>query len=213
MKDYRHLPKTEPKRLAVLLHGVGADGRDLIGLADVFAPLLPDCAFVAPDAPEPFDQAPFGRQWFSLRDRALEAIEAGLKKAHPVFDAYLDGLLKEFTLPAARVALIGFSQGTMVSLYGGLRRREKLGCILGYSGTLVEGEKLKAEIRSRPPVCLVHGSIDEVVPAAASRMAVHLLEKEGVPAELHICQGLGHGIDDGGLTIGAFFLQRTLAGA
>src|ERR1043166_3716692 len=212
LKDYRRLPKTPPKHLAVLLHGVGSDGRDLIGLADGFAPALPDCAFVSPDAPEAFDQAPFGRQWFSLRDRTLEAIEAGLKKARPVFDAYLGGLLKEFNVPAARTALVGFSQGTMVSLYCGLRRPEPLAGILAYSGMLAGGEKLKDEMRIRPPICLIHGDSDEVVPAAASRMAAHMLEKEAVPVELHISEGLGHGIDQSGLKTGAAFLHGILAG-
>lgn len=208
MKDYRLLPNGKPKQLAVLLHGVGANGEDLLGLGEAWQTILPDCVFVSPDAHEPYDMAPFGRQWFSLRDRNPAAMEKGMATAAPIIDAYLDGLMKEFSLPANRVALIGFSQGTMASLYVGLRRKEQLAGILGYSGALLAPEKLHDAIQSRPPVCLVHGMIDEVVPVAASRLAEHTLKQEGVSIDLHLCNGVGHSIDNAGLNLGAAFLQR-----
>jgi phospholipase/carboxylesterase len=208
MKDYRIIPKTKPKQLVVLLHGVGANGQDLLGLGDVWQSLLPDCAFISPDAHEAYDMAPFGRQWFSLRDRDAAKMDAGVERARPVVDMYLDGLLNEFSLPANRLALVGFSQGTMVSLYAGVRRKEKLAGILGYSGALLASEKLHDGIITRPPIALVHGTMDEVVPVAASRFAHQLLKNEGCTVDLHLCDGLGHGIDNVGLSAGAAFLQR-----
>lgn len=208
MRDYRFLPKGPVQQLVIMLHGVGADGQDLIGLASVLAPLLPSCAFIAPDGPEPYDMAPFGRQWFSLRDRSESVLRAGLEKTAPVLDTYLDERLKEFSLPAARVALLGFSQGTMMTLYTGLRRREAFAGLLGYSGALLG---LPPKEGPRPPICLVHGEDDAVVPAAASRMAAEFLEKEKYPTTLHLLPGLGHGLDERGLEIGAAFLKRVLS--
>lgn len=211
LKDYRLLPNQKPKQLAVLLHGVGANGEDLLGLGEVWQTVLPDCAFISPDAQEPYDMAPFGRQWFSLKNWNADAIEKGLKNAQPILDAYLDGLLAEFSLPHHRLALVGFSQGTMLALYAGLRRKAQLAGILAYSGGMFGTENLHAEIITQPPVCLVHGLDDEVVPPAASRAAHQALVKEQVAAALHLCEGVGHSIDNDGLRAGAAFLQRIFA--
>jgi phospholipase/carboxylesterase len=211
MKDYRLIPKTKPKQLAVLLHGVGSNGQDLLGLAELWQPLLPDCAFISPDAHEAYDMAPFGRQWFSLRDRDAAKMDAGVERARRAVDMYLDGLLNEFSLPSNRLALIGFSQGTMVSLYAGVRRKEKIAGILGYSGALLGADTLHDSIQTRPPIVLVHGTMDDVVPMAASRFAEQVLKKEGCDVELHLCEGLGHSIDNAGLNAGSAFLQRCFA--
>ena len=153
-----------PASLIVLLHGVGADGHDLIELAPLLAPLLPQTLFIAPDAPEPCDLAPFGRQWFSLADRRPEALLAGVARAAPVLDAYLDGLLAQYGLTADRLALLGFSQGTMLALHAAPRRPAPLAAVLGYSGALIDDGRLAAEHRSAPPVLLIHGDADEVIP-------------------------------------------------
>lgn len=116
-----------PRQLAILLHGLGADGNDLIGLAPYWAPLFPEAEFVAPDAPFPCDMAPFGRQWFSLQDRSPMSILAGVRAAAPILDAYIDDALKARNLDESRLALVGFSQGTMMSLYVGLRRAKGAG--------------------------------------------------------------------------------------
>lgn len=211
LKDYRILPKSAPQQLVVLLHGVGANGRDLIDLGGMWQSVLPNCAFISPDGAEAYDMAPFGRQWFSLRDRSQAAMLSGIQKTQPIVDAYLDNVLKEFSLPANKLALVGFSQGTMMSLYVGPRRTEQIAGIMGYSGALLGAETLHEEIKSKPPICLVHGMDDEVVPVAASRMAQQVLEKRSIPVELHLRENLGHGIDDVGLKLGAAFLQRILA--
>jgi phospholipase/carboxylesterase len=199
-----------PRQLVLLLHGVGADGNDLIGLAPYWAPLLPDAEFVAPDAPYPCDMAPFGRQWFSLQDRTPAAILAGVRATAPILDAFIDAALAARNLDDGRLALVGFSQGTMMSLYVGLRRAKPAAAILGYSGALVGAELLAQEIRSRPPVLLVHGDADEIVPPMMLPHAVAALRAAQVPVEDLTCPGLGHGIDEAGLRRGAAFLRQAL---
>ncbi len=200
----------KPRQLVVLLHGLGADGNDLIGLAPYWAPLLPEAEFVSPDAPFPCDMAPFGRQWFSLQERSPEAILAGVRAAAPILDAFLDDALAARGLDESCLALVGFSQGTMMSLYVGLRRSTSPAGILGYSGARVGAEALPTEIRSRPPVLLVHGDADEVVPFAALSRAAEGLKAAGVSVEQVARRGLGHGIDEEGLRRGGEFLRRAL---
>ncbi|HXZ01107.1 MAG TPA: prolyl oligopeptidase family serine peptidase [Stellaceae bacterium] len=198
----------KPRQLVVLLHGLGADGNDLIGLAPAWAPLLPDAAFLSPHAPYPCDMAPFGRQWFSLQDLSPAAILAGVRAAAPMLDAFIDQSLAALGLADRALALVGFSQGTMMSLYVGLRRAQPCAGILGYSGALVGADRLAQEIRARPPVLLVHGDADEVVPPQALPAAKAALAAAGVAVEAVTCPGLGHGIDQAGLTRGGDFLRR-----
>jgi phospholipase/carboxylesterase len=200
-----------PSSLVVLLHGVGADGNDLIGLAPYWAPLLPDTEFLAPDGPAPCDMAPFSRQWFSLQDRSAEAILAGVQATAPVLDAFLDEALKARGLGDDRLALVGFSQGTMMSLYVGPRRPKPCAAILGYSGALVGPQLLAKEIRSKPKTLLVHGDADPVVPFAALGNAQKILAGLGVPVETLACPGMGHSIDEAGLKRGGEFLRAALA--
>lgn len=202
----------KPKQLVVLLHGVGADGNDLIGLAPYWAPALPDAEFVSPDAPFPCDMAPYGRQWFSLQDRSADAILGGVRAAAPILDAFLDDALAQRGLDASKLALVGFSQGTMMSLYVGPRRTKTLAGIVGYSGALIGADTLAQDIRSRPPVLLVHGDADQVVPPQAFPLAVAGLKAAGVSVEELICPGVGHSIDEPGLRRGGAFLRRVLAG-
>jgi phospholipase/carboxylesterase len=197
-----------PQLLVVLLHGVGADGEDLIGLAPYLARLLPHAAFVAPNAPWPCDMAPFGYQWFSLQDRTPAMIEAGVRATAPVLDAFLDEQLAASGLDESRLALLGFSQGTMMSLFVGLRRERAVAGIVGFSGALVAPEALAGEIRARPPVLLVHGDADEIVPFARLGAAEATLRENGVPVETLRRPGLGHGIDEDGLKRCGAFLQE-----
>jgi phospholipase/carboxylesterase len=203
----------KPRQLVVLLHGVGADGNDLIGLAPYWAARLPDAEFVSPDGPFPCDMAPFGRQWFSLQDRSPAAILAGVQATAPILDAFLDSALAARGLEDRQLALVGFSQGTMMSLYVGLRRARPPAGIVGYSGALVGADALPREIRSRPKVLLVHGDADEVVPVHALSIAATGLTAAGVPVEILTRPGLGHGIDEEGLTRGGEFLHQAFSGA
>ncbi len=198
-----------PEQVVVFLHGVGADGNDLIGLAPTFQTVLPGALFVSPHAPFPFDLGPTGRQWFSIQDLGLRL--DGVAKAAPILDAFIDEVLEAHGLGADRLALVGFSQGTMMSLHVGLRRAAPVACILGYSGMLVGPERLAREIKSRPPVMLVHGDADPVVPFSSLADAIGELEANGVGVDSHVCPGLGHGIDSDGLRLGLEFLGRVFA--
>ena len=197
-----------PKQVVILLHGLGADGDDLIGMAPYFAEGLPDAEFLSPHAPYPCDMAPFGRQWFSLQDRRPDSLLAGLAKVQPIFDSYLDAVLAERGLTDDDLALVGFSQGTMLSLHCALRRPTPIAALVGYSGLLVAPERLAPEIVSRPPVLLVHGEEDPVVAFDCMGMAARDLGAAGVPVTSLARPGLGHSIDEEGLSRGIEFAAK-----
>jgi len=201
------------RQLVVLLHGYGADGNDLIELGRVWQQMLPQAAFVSPHAPEPCSQAPVGRQWFALTFRDPNERWVGVNKAAPVLERFIDAELARHNLPATALALVGFSQGTMMALHVGLRRSAPPAGIVGYSGLLVlppDGniEKVAAAIKSRPPVLLVHGDQDELIPPQALFQSAQGLAALGVSAEWHLSAGIGHGIDPEGLRHGGEFLAR-----
>lgn len=200
----------DPKQLVVFLHGRGANGQDLIGLAPFIAPHLPDALFLAPDAPHPVDMAPVGLQWFSLLERTPESIAAGVRSAAPAVNDFLDHHLARHGLSDAELALFGFSQGCMMALHVGLRRATAPAAVLGYSGLLAAPETLADEITVRPPVLLVHGQADEIVPHAALPDAEAALKDAGVPVEAVSRPGLGHGIDEDGIERAVAMLKRTL---
>ncbi len=201
-------PRTGPARqLVVLCHGVGADGHDLIDLAPGWAAALPHAAFVAPDAPEPYDMAPFGRQWFSLADRSPARLAAGVTAAAALLDAFVAAELTRLNLPADAVALMGFSQGAMTVLHCGLRRAVAPGAVLAFSGALI----VETGITARPRVLLVHGERDEVVPVERTRIAERVLREAGLDVQAVYSPQLGHGIDDAGLSAGALTLQQSFA--
>ncbi|MGC1348555.1 MAG: prolyl oligopeptidase family serine peptidase [Xanthobacteraceae bacterium] len=204
------------RQLIVFLHGYGADGNDLIELGRVWQPLLPQAAFVSPHAPEPCEGAPMGRQWFALTFRDPNERWVGVNKAAPVLVRFIDAELARHGLPPSALALVGFSQGAMMALHVGLRRAVPPAAIVGYSGLLVlppddNLDSFAAEIRSRPPVLLVHGDQDDLIPAQALFQAAQGLAALGVPAEWHLSAGVGHGIDPEGLRHGGEFLARGFA--
>jgi phospholipase/carboxylesterase len=200
----------KPDSLVVLLHGLGADGNDLISLAPLWSRFLPRTHFVSPHAPFPCDMAPYGRQWFSLQDRTPERVAAGVAAAAPILDAFLDAELQRFALPPERLALVGFSQGTMMSLYVAPRRDVAIGGVLGYSGALVDAAHFRTAVQSRPPVLLVHGTADPIVPFERMAEAATALGEAGMAVETLACPGLPHSIDEAGLQAGAEFLRNRL---
>lgn len=203
------------KSLVILLHGYGADGNDLIGLAGPMSGALADTEFVSPHAPEPCRLSPMGRQWFPISyidGSSEEEMRAGAARAVVALDAFIDAEIERSGLPADKVALMGFSQGTMMSLHVGLRRAEALAGIVGFSGRLIEPEKLETEIRSKPPVLLIHGTADEVVTFDSLAHAEEGMSAAGVPVETLARPGLGHGIDERGIVSAAQFLIQRLAG-
>lgn len=198
----------KPKQLVVLLHGYGSNGEDLIGLAPFFAQALPEAEFLSPNAPFPCELSPFGFQWFGLEDRSPEMKLGGTRVAAQILDPFLDAELGRRGLKDHDLALVGFSQGTMMSLHVGPRRANRIGGILGFSGALIGPELLAAEIKSKPPVFLVHGTADQVVPYGALAQAEEALEQAGIPVETESRPGLVHSIDQPGAQKGALFLQR-----
>jgi phospholipase/carboxylesterase len=197
------------RHLVVLAHGLGADGHDLIDLAPLWAKALPDALFAAPHAPEPNDASAFGRQWFALWDRTPAQLATGVASGAASLLGFVEAELARLGLPADRVALMGFSQGAMVSLHAGLHRAVAPRAILAYAGALLDPSL--PERADRPPVLLVHGEADQVVPAAASAAAAATLRAAGVAVDLQTIPGLGHALDDSGLAAGALLLQRVVA--
>lgn len=208
---------TEPAdSLVVFLHGYGADGADLIGLADPLAPHLPRTRFLAPNAPERCKSNPMGFQWFPIPwlDGTPEAIAAAAAHAAAqALNGWLDAVALSTGIPAARTVLLGFSQGTMMSLQVGLRRAEPLAGIIGFSGRLLRPETLAGEITSRPPVLLIHGDADPVVPYADLGRAADALVANGVETYTHTSPGVGHGIAPDGLSLALGFLKERFAAA
>ncbi len=201
------------RQLVIFLHGYGADGNDLIDLGRLWQTPMPDAAFVSPHAPEPCAQSPLGRQWFSLTFREKNERWVGVNKAAPVLNHFIDEELKRHDLPGSALALVGFSQGTMMALHVGLRRPEPPAAIVGYSGLFVlpEGAKpetMAPEIKVRPPILLVHGDSDTLIPPQALFHSTQDLAALDIPTEWHIAAGLGHGIDQEGLRQGGEFLAK-----
>jgi len=200
-----------PQQLIVFLHGLGADGNDLISLAEFFREDFPDARFVSPHAPFPCDMAPVGYQWFSLQDWSMDSLLTGARHAAPILNDFLDTQLTADGLSPERLAVIGFSQGSMMALHTMLRR--ELPCcaaIIGFSGALIAPQELGDEIRCRPPVCLIHGDDDGVVPFAALDGSAEALKAHQVPVDRHPRPGLGHGIDPEGIAIARRFLRAHL---
>lgn len=199
--------KAKPKQLVVLCHGLGADAFDLIDLAPSWQHACPDALFASVHAPFQHDSG-FGRQWWSVADRSPAVMEAGARTAAPYLHGFIDAELVRLGLPGDAYAMMGFSQGAMISLFTGLRRPLAPRAILAFSGALVAPERLSAELASRAPVLIVHGEADETVPASRSHDAEAALIAAEVPVEAHYIPRLGHGIDDSGISLGALALQR-----
>jgi len=203
-----------PASVVIFLHGLGDSGSGgLLEIGRMWQRALPNTEFLCPDAPFAFDQAPLdfgGRQWFSLNDRSQAAIDDGVRQAAPLLNDYIDEILEARNLKSARLALVGFSQGTMMALHVGLRRAAPVAAIIGYSGMLTCADRLAAEKLSSPPILLAHGVADEVVPFAAMQTAEQVLKMVGVNVESLACPRLGHGIDDAGIAAGLRFLQHYL---
>lgn len=196
------------KQLVVFLHGYGSHGDDLIELGHIWQNVLPDTAFVSPHAPFVCDISPMGRQWFPLSQRDENELWSGVTRAAPILNAFLDAELAAHGLKAHQLALVGFSQGTMMALHVGLRRAPAPAAIIGYSGLLVGEDHLDEITTQNPPaILLTHGDEDQVIPSAALQHAQQHLRARGLACEAHLIHGLGHGIDQECLQRGAAFLK------
>jgi phospholipase/carboxylesterase len=194
------------RSMVILTHGYGSNGADLIGLVPYWRDALPDTVFISPNAPEPCPGAPGGYQWWPIGgpDRA-----SGVRAAAPVLDAFIDAELARHSLTDDKLALVGFSQGSMMALHVAPRRARQLAGVVAYSGALIDAGE--ADIRTHPPILLVHGDADPMVPVAALHNAETNLRRLGFEVSAHVSRGLGHSIDAPGLRLGEAFLTRVLA--
>jgi phospholipase/carboxylesterase len=188
-----------PTSLVIFLHGYGSNGADLIALAPFFQAAAPQAAFLSPNAPQECPGAPDGYQWWPIIDMSREERAYGAYQAAFAVNATIDAMLERFGLSEDRLVLVGFSQGTMMALEVGLRRDKQIAGIIGYSGMIADPTRLEAEIRSRPPILLVHGDEDPVLPVSHFHETKAVLEGLGLPLTTHVSHGLGHSIDPAGL--------------
>ena len=202
------------RSVVVFLHGYGANGADLLGLSDPLGEHMPDTLFIAPDAPERCPGSPLGFQWFpipwldgSSEDEARRSMDAAIED----LNAFLDALMVDEDILPEQLALFGFSQGTMISLHVGPRREDALAGIVGFSGRLLEPDLLVDEVKTKPPVLLVHGDQDEVVPPQSLSEAAVGLEKAGFKEVFaNVMKGTGHGIAPDGLSVALAFMRDKL---
>ena len=205
------LSGSSPKQIVLLLHGFGSNGADLISLAPHWQRKLPDALFLAPNAPQRLNNMAAGYQWWPLSAFTPQALASGAASAAPAIEAFIDRKLSQYGLVEANLAIVGFSQGTMMALHVGLRRPRQLAAIVGYSGMLTGGHELSHLPITKPPVLLVHGSADPIVPVAALHAAKTELEHLGVDVTAHISAGVGHSVDPVGLRMGGEFIASALA--
>ncbi len=200
-----------PRQIVLLLHGFSSSGDDMISLAPHWQDALPDALFLAPHAPQKCGMMGAGYQWWGLSGFVPSALAAGASSAAPAIDAFIDRKLEEYGLTEDDLALVGFSQGTMMALHVGLRRQRAVAAVVGYSGMLTGGAELAHREHTKPPVLLVHGTADPVVPIAAMHMAESELKRLDVPVTTHISYGVPHSVDPVGLRLGKEFVVRHFA--
>jgi phospholipase/carboxylesterase len=199
-----------PKQIVLLLHGFGSSGSDMISLAPHWQDALPHALFLAPHAPQRCGMMGAGYQWWGLSGFHPKALAAGADSAAPAIDSFIDRKLAQYELTEADLAIVGFSQGTMMALHVGLRRQKPVAAIVGYSGMLTDAAHLRHSDSPKPPVLLVHGSADAVVPVAALHMAESELKRAGIAVKTHVSLRLGHSVDPVGLRLGREFAAESL---
>ena len=201
----------KPSSIIILLHGYGSNGEDLFSLAPVLSEKFPETVFISPNAPFPCKlSGGYGYEWFDIEDRSDSIMFNGVKAASEIFNSFIDNELKKYNLSDNQLALIGFSQGTMVAIHSGLSRKNKCSCILGYSGSLLGNKTYLDNVESKPPIFLYHGESDDVVSVESSKLAAEKLISIGIEVELSTEISLGHSISQRGLSMGTEFLIKNL---
>ena len=199
-----------PKQMIIFVHGYGADGNDLIGLANYFQSILPEAIFLSPHAPEACSMNPSGYQWFDLTSTDPAVLWSKILVAADHLNEFIDSKLLEYNIPEENLALIGFSQGTMMSLHVSLRRKNTMAAVLGYSGRLIGADLLKDDLISKPSIYLIHGDQDPMVPYQESLTAEKVLKEYSIDIKTHISEHTQHSIAEDGLRIGVDFLASKL---
>ena len=200
--------------VVIFLHGYGADGADLLGLADPLGAHLPKTAFYAPDAVERCVNNPMGYQWFPIPwmdGSSPEQARASAQQSFEDINGFMDKVLQDEGLSASRLALVGFSQGTMMALQVAPQRREQIAGVVGFSGRLLEPETLAASVVTHPPILLLHGDQDPVVPFESMSLAAQALDAAGFQTQTHVMRGTPHGISNDGLSMALGFLRQRFA--
>ena len=214
VRVHRRQPKSgKTESLMLLLHGYGADGADLFGLADPISAHLPNCAFVAPDAPEPCAINPVGRQWFpipAMDGSSEESSERSFFASADLLDRFIGLEMERASVTEAQTFVLGFSQGTMMALHVAIRRACAVAGVIGFSGRLLAPHRLRKETTAKPPVLLVHGDADDVVPFSSLGEAESALSAEGFSVKTHVSPGVGHGISPDGLGAALGFVRNRL---
>jgi len=199
--------------MVIFVHGYGANGADLLDLATPLAGHLPNTVFIAPDAPEPCLNNPMGFQWFAiprLDGSTEEEMREGFARASDVLQQFIDARLAEEAVTPERLVLVGFSQGSMMSLHVAPRRLDAIAGVIAFSGRLIAPERLEKETLSRPPVLLVHGDQDQMVPFDEMGLAGNALVANGFETFGHVMKDTGHGISPDGVSVALSFLRNRL---
>jgi phospholipase/carboxylesterase len=204
----RNFAHQKPKNLVLILHGYGADGANLIDLTDFLGTEIHDPIFIIPDAPFPYEYMPeMGRQWFSLINRDENILLQGAENARKILFQFTKEKLHEYNLTWKDLIFIGFSQGTMMALYTALKLEEQCKAVIGFSGTVVSAEETISSCKSKPPVCMIHGTDDNIVPCTLGKFTVKTLKQNGFNAEFHEIPNLTHSIEMHGIQIAKKFIQ------
>ena len=204
------LSKDKPNQVIVLCHGYGGDGKDISALAINWQRFLPDAIFLCPDAPEVCAVNPQGYQWFDLSSDKEEIILENSLIAEKKLNTFLDQSLEKFQLAPSKLALVGFSQGCMMSIQTGLKKKEQISCVLGYSGKIINQKHLSDNINSKPEIFLMHGDNDTIVPASYLLEAKEYLNRLGIKIKTKIFKNCEHRIPVEGSSLGLEFLKKNL---
>ena len=202
--------KNKPQQVVVLCHGYGGDGRDISSLATNWQRFLPEAIFLCPNAPEICADNPQGYQWFDLTSEKKEIILEKSLVAEEKLSIFLDQIFDKFHLEPTNVALVGFSQGCMIGIQVGLKKKKKINCIIGYSGKVINQKHLSDNINSKPKIFLMHGTDDTIVPPTHLLEAKEYLTNHGLKIKTKMFKNCEHRITVEGSSLGLGFLKKNL---
>jgi len=204
------LSKNKPKQAIVLCHGYGGDGNDISTLAINWQRFLPETIFLCPNAPEICSVNPQGYQWFDLTSEDEDVLLEKSLPAEKKLSIFLDQIFDHFNIDPANLALVGFSQGCMISIQTGLKKIKQINCIVGYSGKIINQKHLSANINSRPKMFLMHGEKDEIVLPTNLLDAKEYLIRHKLKIKTKLFKNCEHKIPIEGTSLGLSFLQKNL---